>query len=98
MRSTISTGIWTALPWDYGIELIQEDIDRISDELEMAFARYPVLTEVGVKNWVNGAFTFSPDGNPLRARCLPYRTIGWHAESWLGFYRAVAWEKHSPNG
>ena len=31
----------------------------------MAFARYPVLTEVGVKNWVNGAFTFSPDGNPL---------------------------------
>lgn len=52
-------------PWDYGIELIQEDIDRISDELEMAFARYPVLTEVGVKNWVNGAFTFSPDGNPL---------------------------------
>ncbi|MDP6314535.1 MAG: FAD-binding oxidoreductase, partial [Arenicellales bacterium] len=47
-------------PWDYGIELIQEDIDRISDELEMAFTRYPVLTEVGVKNWVNGAFTFSP--------------------------------------
>ncbi len=52
-------------PWDYGIELIQEDIDRISDELTMAFQRYPVLQEVGVKNWVNGAFTFSPDGNPL---------------------------------
>ena len=52
-------------PWDYGIELIQEDINRISDELEMAFTRYPVLTQVGVQNWVNGAFTFSPDGNPL---------------------------------
>jgi dimethylglycine dehydrogenase len=52
-------------PWDYGIELIQEDLDRISDELEMAFHRYPVLQEVGIKNWVNGAFTFSPDGNPL---------------------------------
>lgn len=52
-------------PWDYGIELLQEDIDRISDELEMAFHRYPVLQEVGIKNWVNGAFTFSPDGNPL---------------------------------
>ena len=52
-------------PWDYGIELIQEDIDRISDELEMGFSRYPVLNEVGIKNWVNGAFTFSPDGNPL---------------------------------
>ncbi|WP_306120958.1 MULTISPECIES: FAD-dependent oxidoreductase [unclassified Roseitalea] len=52
-------------PWDYGIELLQEDIDRISDELEMGFARYPCLREAGVRNWVNGAFTFSPDGNPL---------------------------------
>ncbi|MDE0533398.1 MAG: FAD-dependent oxidoreductase [Albidovulum sp.] len=45
--------------------MIQEDIDRISDELEMAYKRYPVLESVGVKTWVNGAFTFSPDGNPL---------------------------------
>jgi dimethylglycine dehydrogenase len=52
-------------PWDYGIELLQEDIDRISDELMMAYQRYPVLERVGVRNWVNGAFTFSPDGNPL---------------------------------
>ena len=52
-------------PWEYGIELLQEDTDRIGKELEMAFMRYPVLQEVGVKNWVNGAFTFSPDGNPL---------------------------------
>ena len=52
-------------PWDYGIELIQEDIDRISDELELCFNRYPALQTVGVKKWVNGAFTFSPDGNPL---------------------------------
>ncbi len=52
-------------PWDYGIELIQENIDRISDELELAFNRYPVLQEAGIKTWVNGAFTFSPDGNPL---------------------------------
>ena len=52
-------------PWDYGIELLQENTDRIADELVMAFQRYPVLENVGVKNWVNGAFTFSPDGNPL---------------------------------
>ena len=52
-------------PWDYGFDLIQEDTDRIADELELAFTRYPVLQRVGVKNWVNGAFTFSPDGNPL---------------------------------
>lgn len=52
-------------PWDYGFELIQEDLGRIEKELEMAFRRYPVLERTGIKNWVNGAFTFSPDGNPL---------------------------------
>jgi dimethylglycine dehydrogenase len=52
-------------PWEYGFELIQEDFDRISDELTCAYERYPVLQDVGVKRWVNGAFTFSPDGNPL---------------------------------
>ena len=52
-------------PWDYGMELFQEQTDRIEQELIMGFERYPVLQDVGVKTWVNGAFTFSPDGNPL---------------------------------
>lgn len=52
-------------PWEYGFELQQEDPDRIENELTMGFERYPCLQEVGVKTWVNGAFTFSPDGNPL---------------------------------
>ena len=52
-------------PWDYGMQLQQEDPDRIENELTLGFERYPALQEVGVKTWVNGAFTFSPDGNPL---------------------------------
>jgi dimethylglycine dehydrogenase len=52
-------------PWDYGIELIPEDIDRIGDELAIGFDRYPELADVGIRKWVNGAFTFAPDGNPL---------------------------------
>jgi dimethylglycine dehydrogenase len=52
-------------PWDYGIALLQENIDRISDELELVHRRYPVLQTAGIRKWVNGAFTFSPDGNPL---------------------------------
>ncbi|MFV0359235.1 FAD-dependent oxidoreductase, partial [Tropicimonas sp.] len=52
-------------PWDYGFELQQEDPDRIERELILGFERYPALQHVGVKTWVNGAFTFSPDGNPL---------------------------------
>ena len=52
-------------PWDYGIELITPDVDRITDELALAMKRYPVLENTSIKRWVNGAFTFSPDGNPL---------------------------------
>jgi len=52
-------------PWDYGMELFNEQTDRIEHELTCGFERYPVLQETGVKTWVNGAFTFSPDGNPL---------------------------------
>jgi dimethylglycine dehydrogenase len=52
-------------PWDYGMELIPEDIERIAPELEKGFARYPCLQRAGIKRWVNGAFTFTPDGNPL---------------------------------
>lgn len=52
-------------PWDYGMELIPEDVERIAPELEVAFARYPVLARTGIKRWINGAFTFTPDGNPL---------------------------------
>ncbi|NNE50767.1 MAG: GcvT family protein [Sulfitobacter sp.] len=52
-------------PWDYGMELFQEQTDRIEHELMMGYSRYPSLEKVGIKTWVNGAFTFSPDGNPL---------------------------------
>ena len=52
-------------PWDYGMDLIPEDIDRISNELAIGFERFPGLDKVGIKRWVNGAFTFAPDGNPL---------------------------------
>ncbi|MDX8531198.1 FAD-dependent oxidoreductase [Mesorhizobium sp. VK25A] len=52
-------------PWDYGIELIPEDIDRISPELAKAYERFPCLAKAGIRKWVNGAFTFTPDGNPL---------------------------------
>jgi dimethylglycine dehydrogenase len=52
-------------PWDYGQELLPEEVDRISDELAFGLARFPALERTGIKKWVNGAFTFTPDGNPL---------------------------------
>ena len=52
-------------PWDYGEELFQEQLHRIENELMLGFQRYPAIENVGIKTWVNGAFTFTPDGNPL---------------------------------
>lgn len=52
-------------PWDFGVELIQEDLGRIEAELSLGFQRFLCLNTAGIKRWVNGAFTFSPDGNPL---------------------------------
>ena len=52
-------------PWDYGMDLLPTDIDRILPELSMGFERFPCLKSAGIRKWVNGAFTFTPDGNPL---------------------------------
>jgi dimethylglycine dehydrogenase len=52
-------------PWDFGMSLLPVDIDRIAPELRLAYRRFPVLEDVGVRRWVCGAFTSTPDGNPL---------------------------------
>jgi dimethylglycine dehydrogenase len=51
--------------WDFGMDLLPPDIDRIAPELAIGFERFPALQNVGIRKWVNGAFTFTPDGNPL---------------------------------
>ncbi|HEX3122539.1 MAG TPA: FAD-dependent oxidoreductase [Rhodanobacteraceae bacterium] len=51
--------------WDFGMDLLPPDIDRILPELSIGFERFPALQNVGIRRWVNGAFTFTPDGNPL---------------------------------
>ena len=52
-------------PEDFGHELLPEKIDRISDKLDVAYERYPILQTAGVKRVISGPFTFAPDGNPL---------------------------------
>ena len=52
-------------PEDFGHELLPEKIDRISDKLDVAYQRYPILQTAGVKRIISGPFTFAPDGNPL---------------------------------
>jgi dimethylglycine dehydrogenase len=52
-------------PLDFGNELLQDDLARISERLELAFERMPALGRAGIKKVINGPFTFGPDGNPL---------------------------------
>jgi dimethylglycine dehydrogenase len=52
-------------PWTFGHELLAEDIERISGELEVGFRHFPAFNNAGIKTIINGPFTFSPDGNPL---------------------------------
>lgn len=52
-------------PWNFGHELLQPDLDRISESLEVGFKHCPAFEQAGIKQVINGPFTFAPDGNPL---------------------------------
>ena len=52
-------------PWDFGHELLPEDVDRIAPSLEVGFRHFPAFERAGIKQIINGPFTFAADGNPL---------------------------------
>jgi dimethylglycine dehydrogenase len=61
-----------ATPWmvggtpnDFGHELLEPQLDHIAERLELGFERIPALAEAGIKDMINGPFTFGPDGNPM---------------------------------
>jgi dimethylglycine dehydrogenase len=52
-------------PWDFGQDLLPNDLERIAPSLEVGFEHFPAFASAGIKKVVNGPFTFAPDGNPL---------------------------------
>ena len=52
-------------PWDFGHELLNPNLEHIADRLELGFERIPALASAGIRQAVNGPFTFGPDGNPM---------------------------------
>lgn len=52
-------------PWDFGHELLAPDLERIAPSLEVGFRHFPGIENAGIKQVINGPFTFAPDGNPL---------------------------------
>lgn len=52
-------------PLDFGHELLADDLERLSDNLERAWQRLPVLAEAGIKRVINGPMIWSPDSSAL---------------------------------
>jgi dimethylglycine dehydrogenase len=50
---------------DFTMDLCPDDLDRVTDVLEGAIERMPVLAETGIHTIVNGPITYTIDGAPL---------------------------------
>ena len=52
-------------PWDFGHELLNPNLEHIAERLELGFERIPAMANAGIRQAINGPFTFGPDGNPM---------------------------------
>ncbi len=50
---------------NFTMALCPDDLDRVVDVMEGAFARLPCLETTGIKSIINGPITYTPDGLPL---------------------------------
>ena len=59
--------VWSphTTPWGFSMQLLPDDLDRLSPHLEIGFKHFPAVGRAGIRKVVNGPFTFAPDGNPL---------------------------------
>lgn len=55
----------TGIPPTFGRQLLPPDFDQVSDVLELASRRLPVLATAGMKQLLNGPTSYTPDGNAL---------------------------------
>jgi dimethylglycine dehydrogenase len=53
------------VPPEFGMELLEPDIDAIAEIAGQAMERVPAAADGGIKSIVNGPITFTPDANPL---------------------------------
>ena len=51
------------IPENWEFRLFDDDYDHFGQHLEQAIARIPALANVGLKQMINGAESFTPDGN-----------------------------------
>lgn len=52
-------------PWDHERHLFDANMDRLTEFLEPAMARLPILKTLGIRTITNGPIPISPDGEPI---------------------------------
>ena len=52
-------------PSDFGHDLLDDDLERISDNVMQAFHRIPALENIGIKRIINGPMIWAPDSAAL---------------------------------
>ena len=53
------------VPANFGMELMQPDLDRVAHLMDDAMQRIPALADAGIKTVVHGPVSYSADGQPL---------------------------------
>ncbi len=80
--------VWVdGCPWDSENELLDPNLDGIAPWLERCFERFPSLVDRGIRNIVNGAITYTPDGAMLLGPVAGVRNY-WLA---CGVTVGIAW-------
>lgn len=51
------------LPEEFEFQLLENDLDHFEPILELAAGRVPAMAETGIKSFINGPESFTPDGN-----------------------------------
>ena len=56
---------WESVPQGFGKELFESDLDRISENVEAAMDRVPILQTADIASVVSGPITYTPDVLPM---------------------------------
>lgn len=63
------------VPWDYAMQELPVNLDRIMDNVEHGMFRFPIMEESGMKHTTVGPITYTPNGDPLVGPAYPLRNF-----------------------
>ncbi len=65
----------TGVPEDFAFQLLENDWDHFEPIMELALGRVPALQHTGIKQFINGPESFTPDGNFILGEAPEVRNL-----------------------